>query len=451
MQVENSGKGTKWFIEGDIKGCFDRIDHQILLGILREKIQDNRFLRLVEYLLKAGYCEEWFYKPTVSGTPQGGIVSPLLANIYLDRLDQFVEQTLIPNYTKGISRKRNKEYLRVRKREQKCLKQGKVEEARKWQKARRRMPSGEPNDPNFRRLQYVRYADDFLLCFIGPKVEAEEIKETLRRFLLDQLKLELSEKKTLVTNAATSAARFLNYEISVRMSDTKLDARKCRSVNGTLTLKAPRDVVMIALKPYVRRSRATRRPEMTGMTDLEIVRRYQSSYSGLVNYYRFASNLPIFGQLRFVMETSLLLTLASKHKTSLGKILRKYKSKVQTPEGTRKCIEVIVERAGKKPLVARFGGVSLKRRLFRVATDHVIAAPLRPKELIRRLKNGVCELCFRKADVEVHQIRKLSDLKRSRLLPEWVAHMLAIHRKTLVVCRCCHELIHAPTSPVFNL
>ena len=102
-EIIQAWTGTKWFIEGDIKGCFDNIDHTILMSILREKIHDNRFLNLVDNLLKAGYLEEWKYRPTLSGTPQGGIVSPLLANIYLDRLDKFVEQTLVPEYTKGKS------------------------------------------------------------------------------------------------------------------------------------------------------------------------------------------------------------------------------------------------------------------------------------------------------------------------------------------------------------
>src|SRR3954469_6695004 len=106
-------KGTVWYIEGDIKGCFDNIDHSVLLSILREKIRDNRFLILVENLLKAGYLERWDRRPTLSGTPQGGILSPLLANIYLDRLDRFVEQTLIPGFTKGKFRHSNPEYAKL--------------------------------------------------------------------------------------------------------------------------------------------------------------------------------------------------------------------------------------------------------------------------------------------------------------------------------------------------
>lgn len=442
-QAHVSGSGTKWFIEGDIKGCFDRIDHQVLMSILREKIHDNRFLRLIEYLLKAGYCEEWYYHPTLSGTPQGGIVSPLLANIYLDRLDQFVEKTLIPAYTKGKDRKKNPEYVKAGKREQDNRKKRNWAEARKWQKAKRRMPSGEPNDPNYRRLRYVRYADDFLLCWIGPKSEAEEIKEKLRAFLLDTLKLELSEKKTLVTNAASSAARFLNYEISCNRSDTKLDARKHRSVNGTLRLKAPKDVAMSAVRKYLKQGKPSHLAEMTNDTDLDIVRTYQSRYRGLVNYYGLASNLSIFGRLRFVMESSLLRTLARKHKTSLQKILKKHRKTLQTPQGPRKCIQVVVNRPGKKSLTAQFGGISLKRRPYAVIYDQVVATNTRPKELVRRLLNGVCELCGQKGDLEAHQIRKLKDLQRFERLPNWAKLMLAKNRKALVICPTCHAEVHA--------
>ena len=104
--------GVRWFVEGDIKGCFDNIDHDVLLSVLGEKLHDNRFLRLLKYLLKAGYMEDWKYGRTLSGTPQGGVVSPVLANIYLDRLDKFVENVLIPGHTRGTDRRDNREYTR---------------------------------------------------------------------------------------------------------------------------------------------------------------------------------------------------------------------------------------------------------------------------------------------------------------------------------------------------
>ena len=168
--------GTRWFVEGDIKGCFDNIDHEVLLSVLGEKLHDNRFLRLLKYLLKAGYVEDWKYGRTLSGTPQGGIVSPILANIYLDRLDKYVETVLIPAHTRGTTRRVNLEWKRLMGRSDYRRKTGKHQEAAELRKQMRQLPSGDPYDPGFRRLRYTRYADDFLLGFIGPKAEAEQIK-----------------------------------------------------------------------------------------------------------------------------------------------------------------------------------------------------------------------------------------------------------------------------------
>src|SRR5215831_7031866 len=111
-EIRETWRGTNWFIEGDIKGCFDNVDHQILLEILARDIHDNRFLRLVKHLLEAGYMEDWHYHTTYSGTPQGGVLSPLLANVYMNELDQYVNQTLLPKWTKGTLRRSNPEYDR---------------------------------------------------------------------------------------------------------------------------------------------------------------------------------------------------------------------------------------------------------------------------------------------------------------------------------------------------
>jgi group II intron reverse transcriptase/maturase len=181
--------GTTWFIEGDISQCFDRLDHQVLLAILRENIHDEPFIKLIRELLEAGYLEDWKYSATLSGTPQGGVVSPLLANIYLDKLDTYIEQELIPEYTKGKGRGKNREYANLIQQASRSKDQ---EEAKRRRQEAQKLPSLDPNDPDFRRLKYVRYADDFLLGLIGPKSEAEEIKHKLEVFLREQLKLELS-------------------------------------------------------------------------------------------------------------------------------------------------------------------------------------------------------------------------------------------------------------------
>jgi group II intron reverse transcriptase/maturase len=171
-EVTDGWSGTTWFIEGDISGCFDQLDHEILLAILAEKIHDGRFLRLISELLRAGYLENWKFNRTLSGTPQGGIASPVLANIYLDRLDKFVESTLLPEYNRGTERQKIPTYNRMNARHQRLLTAGRHKEASRLRKQIQAMPSRDPQDPEYRRLRYIRYADDWLLGFCGPRSEA---------------------------------------------------------------------------------------------------------------------------------------------------------------------------------------------------------------------------------------------------------------------------------------
>ena len=235
-EVKNTWTGTKWFVEGDIAACFDRLDHEVMLATLREKIHDNRFLRLIGNLLQAGYLEGWRYHETLSGSPQGGVVSPILANIYLDKLDKYVEQVLIPAYTQGTTRRTNAQYDVLQTRLYRARKKGDKKQAKALLKQLQRLPRRDPSDANYRRLRYVRYADDTLFGFVGPREEAEDIKRQLGEFLRDHLKLELSQEKTLITHAQTEAAHFLGYEIATQHEDTKHDRLGHRSVNGRIVL-----------------------------------------------------------------------------------------------------------------------------------------------------------------------------------------------------------------------
>jgi group II intron reverse transcriptase/maturase len=272
--IANSWTGTKWYIECDLRAAFDTIDHEILLQILSEKIHDTRFLALIRRLLQAGYMEEWRYGMTLSGVPQGGVLSPLLSNLYLDKLDRFVEQELIPVNNRGNLRRAHQQYRRLMLRAQRLRKRGKVKEARAVYAVARKLPSQDPNDPDYRRLHYVRYADDELLGFAGPRQEAEAIKEQLHTFLRDQLKLELSEEKTLITHANTQKARFLGYEIYNAHADDKRDRRNRRSVNGHVMLRVPWDVIMSICSRYERRGKPDARADMLDDADFSIVGRY---------------------------------------------------------------------------------------------------------------------------------------------------------------------------------
>ena len=180
-------KRTKWFIEGDISACFDEIDHSILIEILAERIHDQRFLRLVKNLLDAGYLEDWKFNQTYSGVPQGGVVSPDHFRIFvLDRLDKFVETELIPKTHQWFS---PKIVCTVRKLHAVKSVHRARQKRRLWKLARKhvlagqKLPSYDPQDPNFRRLWYVRYADDFLLGYVGPKADAVKIKQQIAAYL----------------------------------------------------------------------------------------------------------------------------------------------------------------------------------------------------------------------------------------------------------------------------
>jgi group II intron reverse transcriptase/maturase len=438
-------RGTKWFIEGDIKGCFDNIDHQVLLEILRASIHDNRFLRLIEGLVKAGYVKEWTYYPTLSGTPQGGIVSPILANIYLDRLDKFVEQTLIPEYTRGRKREWNPEYRKRSHRIRMLRKQGRTEEAMALRKETQQISALIPDDPNYRRLRYIRYADDHLFGFVGPKAEAEEIKVRVKEFAAQKLRLELSEEKTLITNAAKGAAKFLGHEIQCQWANSRHDHRGRRSVNGSMALRVPAAFVEERCQRYERDGKAIHRAELLNDTDFSIVAQYQSEYRGYVEFYRLAVNLRWLDKVRWTMETSLLKTLAHKFKSSVSKMAKHYDATCATPDGPRKCLEVRIERPGKKPLIARFGGLSLARKTNAVLVDKLIVRWVVRTELLQRLLANECEICGSTDKVEVHHIRKLSDLKvkGQQVKPLWRQIMSARRRKTLVACQGCHDDIHA--------
>src|SRR6516164_8874550 len=219
-----------------------------MAGILAEKIHDQRFLRLIRHMLKAGYLEDWEYHDTLSGVPQGGVASPVLSSIYLNKLDEFAGRELIPRYTRGASRKRNPEYMRIRHRRETARRRGDRAAARDLLRQMRTLPSRDPMDPGYRRLRYSRYADDHILGFTGPKAEAEQIKAELTTFLRETLRLELNQDKTLISHARSQPARFLGYYFLFQRGDTKTtrgrrSANGQRSATGRIALRVPPDVI----------------------------------------------------------------------------------------------------------------------------------------------------------------------------------------------------------------
>jgi group II intron reverse transcriptase/maturase len=453
-EVANTWTGTAWFIEGDVARCFDSFDQNIMVETLGEKIHDNRFLRLLRNMLHAGYLEDWDWNATLSGVPQGGVLSPILSNIYLHRLDSFVETVLIPQHTRGTHRATNPAYQRVRDAIRRAHKRGDRVAARTLRKQLRGLPSQHPADPGYRRLRYCRYADDTLFGFVGPKAEAEEIKQRLATFLRDDLKLELSQDKTLITHARTGAARFLGYEIAVVHNNSKTRHGR-RTANGTVGLHVPTDVIKAKSAPYLKRGQPTHRPELMNHDDHVIIDTFGAKYRGIVGYYLQAGDVHRLNRLRWVMLTSLLKTLAGKHSSTVSKMARKYQATIDTPHGPRACLQASVDRGeGRRPLIARFGGIPLKRQKNAVLTDREpVPVTPRRRQLITRLLAGRCEICKHTQDVQVHHVRKLADLdKTGQPQPEWAKLMANRRRKTLVVCGACHDNIHsqrstAPTTP----
>jgi group II intron reverse transcriptase/maturase len=445
-EIQRTWRGTVWFIEGDISRCFDRLDHDVLLAILREKIHDNRFLRLIENLLKAGYLEDWRYHATLSGCPQGGVVSPVLANIYLDRLDKFAESTLLPAYTRGDRRANNPAYYLRLSKAQQLARRGHKKDARRLRREAQQFPVALPDDPAYRRLRYNRYADDFLLGFAGPRSEAEAIKRQLGDFLRDHLKLELSDDKTRITHARTEAARYLGYEIARLHNDRKHRGHR-RSINGGIGLKVPRDAVRAKCRHYLHRGKPVHHTQRTHDAVFTIVARYQDEYRGFAEYYQLAFNRSTrISRLKWVMEQSLTKTLASKLKISVSQVYRRFQAVIRTDRGTYKGLRVTIQRDGKKPLVAQWGGISLARqRRTGVLNDQPSFVPDHRVELVERLLAATCEQCGSSEQVQVHHVRHLRDLNRAGRAepPAWVKRMAAHRRKTLVVCHTCHAAIHA--------
>ena len=441
-------KGTRWFVEGDISKYFDTIDHNILLDTLSKNINDGRFIRLVSNMLKAGYIEDWKFNQTISGTPQGGVISPLLANIYLNEFDNWIDEFMTPKYTMGERHKPNPDYRKLTDEIRKSKKIGDIKTAHQLVVKRREIPSVDTHDDNYRRFRYVRYADDFLIGFTGSKAEAEEIKVEMKQFLMEKLNLTLSVDKTLITNASSQSAKFLGYEIKAQRANDYIDPLGRRGANGAIALFVPANVIEETCKSYMRYGKVTHRNNLLRDDDFTIVQTYQQEYRGLVQYYILAQNLSWFSKLYWYMETSLLKTLACKHRSSINKEKSKYKdTTISTSGKSVPCLKVVVERPDKKPLVAIWGGISLSYKRKAIIQDKPYKVYGGRTELIKRLLADKCELCDSTKDIEVHHIRKLADLKKPGQgeVPKWVELMSARRRKTLVVCRECHVAIHNGT------
>ena len=456
LHIQKTFSGAKWFIEGDIKGFFDNIDHDVLVGILRERISDDRFIRLIRKFLKAGYVEDWTFHNTYSGTPQGGIVSPILANIYLDKLDKYVKE-YIQHFDKGTKRRPGKEsndLANERKRTVRKLKKVKdgtekaalVARLKAIEQERAAFPNGDEMDESYRRLKYIRYADDFILGVIGSKEEAQRIKEDIKSFLSASLALELSEEKTLITHTGKSA-KFLGYEITVtRNNHQRRDVQgRLRRTYGkrvrlNVSMATLRDKLLEygAMEIKLRNGKEIWKPKCrSGLIfndDLEILDRYNRETVGFCNYYLIANNCVVLHNFRYIMEYSMYKTFAGKYRSTVRKINKKYR--------LNKLFTVKYEQQG--VIKSRtFYKTSFKRRTtaFNGSCDiePYSIADVSRTNLTDRLKAEKCELCGATGKLIMHHVRNLKDLKGKE---SWKRLMSARKRKTIALCPSCHRLRH---------
>lgn len=457
-KIKKTFTGAKWFVEGDIKGFFDAIDHEVLIDILKERISDDRFLRLIRKFLKAGYLEDWTFHKTFSGTPQGGIVSPILANIYLDRLDRYMAK-YAENFAKGNRIKpheRRLEFENKKRRITQKLKNVKdeterlevVKQIRAIDKERLSFPSCDEMDKDYRRLQYVRYADDFLIGIIGSKEDGKRIKDDIKSFLEADLKLELSEAKTLITHSAT-AAKFLGYEVLVKRSNLARRDKMNRLKRG------------YNKKVYLRISMATIRQKLLDSEileikkkdngkewwkpredtkclnndDLEILQMFNYKLRGFANYYAIANNSALLHTYSYIMEYSMYRTFACKYRSTVRKILRQYqRNGVFTVSYTNKKGDVRSQCFYKTSFATSMPieGAQLDNKTPLYHSGRT--------SLIDRLKAEKCEICGATEKLDMHHVRKLKDLDGKGYADKL---MIARRRKTIALCRGCHLKTHA--------
>ena len=438
---------TTWAVEGDLVSFFDNIDHDILLKIISRKVKDGRVIELIRRFLKAGYVEDSSFKESLLGSPQGGVLSPLLANIFLHEFDTFVE-SLKMEYTKGTSRRVNPEYSTLSRLRKEALKKGDSSEARNLLKKMRNTWSMNPMDPNFARVQYLRYADDWVIFCTGSKKMALEIKERCAEYLKDELGLQLNEDKTHITNLSDENIRFLGYEIHKIRNDTKLyrDSRgvKKRMANGKIALLVPWDVISKRIASLVAEGKPVARDPWLNNSVEQIISGFSSEFRGLYNYYRLASNVSTrMNSYRYYHERSMLKTIAKKEKSSVRKVQMKYEGTFIDDEGLHRRTVMVKDgeniRAYYKNWDYTMDSNPVEPRR-RGATDF-------GPELKSRILKGICELCNSACKAEVHVVRNLSKTteryeRTKKPLPRWLSIMNSMHRKTLVVCHGCHIKLH---------
>lgn len=455
--IKNTFTGVKWIIEGDIKACFDSFDHEVLIGLLERRIRDSRFINLVRKMLKAGYMEQWTYKESLSGTPQGSGVSPILANIYMTELDAFIAELGYLFDTPAPRRKSNPQYNNISQRlarikKKLASKKGDHESLiKKLKLAQKQLLNTQPGvtfDLIFKRLKYNRYADDFIVGIIGSKWEAEIIKQAIKKFLTETLKLTLSEEKTKITHSG-KMFRYLGFDITVSRSQaTKRDKNGVlkRAWTGKVQLYVPQEKWLNKLKQYEAISItmgqdkketwvAQSRRRLVNKTVRCIIEKFNAEISGLYNFYQIAENVSTLHHFFRFMKSSMLKTLAVKFNMSVTKVMKKFAINgiigvdYETKEGTKR---------------REFYHDGFTKKEINRDVEDVVAEYLKyekPNRLAGRLMAGLCEVCGCRSDnIQMHHIKALKNLANRN---KFEVIMKKRNTKSLALCPECFEKAQA--------
>jgi group II intron reverse transcriptase/maturase len=465
-QIKQEWTAIKWLVDMDLQSYFDTIPHDVLIGLLEKKIEDRRFIRLIKAMLDAGYLEDWTYHTTFSGVPQGSICAPILANVVLHELDLYMKE-LKAQFDKGKRRKGNNIYIshsnKIRRLRRKYdnLK-GKEENKKKLQdikrsiqqvkQQRKKLPSCDPFDTEYKRLYYCRYADDFAVGIIGSKADAETVKQAIKSYVETTLKLTVSEEKSHIRHSK-EGVMFLGYRIKTYTGNRVVRVKRgnrhttAQAVSERLQLQIPPEKLQkyCIAKRYgnYHTMRARSRPERINLSDAEIILAYNAELRGFANYYALALNAKReMNKLAYLCWGSLLKTLANKHKSTVSKTAKR----LRIDDG----YALIVKGEKKTRVIRVFRLKDLKSPPIRDAQvdiqPNVLIWTLSRSELIRRLNAEQCEYCGAKSGpFEVHHIRKMKDVVQGKQL--WQQVMASRNRKTLVLCLQCHHLLHAGKLP----
>ncbi|WP_411679856.1 reverse transcriptase domain-containing protein [Clostridium thailandense] len=456
LSIKTNFNGAKWIVEGDIKACFDSFDHHVLINILRRRIKDEQFISLMWKLLKAGYMEQWEYYSTYSGTPQGSGVSPILANIYLSELDVYMERYKLAFDTPNNKRSTSKEYNKARWKMEKCKNLLSLSDDHKVaiknfkiaQQIYIKMQSYDVMDQGYKRVQYNRYADDFVVGIIGSKKDAEKLKQDIKVFLQNELKLTLSEEKTKVTHSS-ELIRYLGYDFTVSRSK---DVKRNKGGNlqrywyGRVKLYVPHEKWVGKLQEYkafkvvkdVRgkeKWKSTHRGFLINKEDIEIISKYNSEIRGIHNYYRLAENVSVLNNFKFIMEGSMLKTFAAKYNSSA--------SKVKESRMENGVFGVYYyNKAGKQRCEFYNDSFSHKEEAHFIDVDILPNFKRYDKtnSLANRLKSHKCEICGKSTDnLHIHHVKRLKDLTGKS---EFELMMMTKRRKSLALCPDCFIKAH---------